>query len=144
MKILLTNAVLLKGGNFQKQFSFFPEINATLSNTDKQILLIYNPKSKLLRFIECEPQEPILKLSVEIQGGLAASTTTQLLKLITNHISNVLYSTGFCEEVGACYWEGFFVRSALKNDSPDQLLEDLSAVTTVSNRKLIQLKEFEG
>jgi len=140
---LLTNAVLLKGEDFQEQFSFFPEINTTLSNVGKnKILLIFNPKSKLMRFIECDHHETILKLSVEIQGDLAASTTTQLLKLITYHISNVLYSTGFCEEVGVCYWEGFFVRSALKKESPDQLLEDLSDVATVSNKKLIQLNEF--
>jgi hypothetical protein len=143
VKILITNAILLKGEDFQEQFSFFPEVNATLSNIEKtKILLIFNPNTKLMRFIECDHHELILKLSVEIQGGLAASTTTQLLKLITNHISNVLYSTGFCEEGGVCYWEGFFVRSALKKDSPDQLLEDLSAVETVANRNLIQLKEF--
>ena len=139
---MLTHAVVLTKEKFQKWFSIFPEIqNPILKDTNCHILLIFNPNSQMMRFIEFDQNEPIMKLVVEIQGGLAASTINQLLKLVTNHVSNTLFSTGFCEKEGNCIWEGFFVRSALKETSLGPLQTDLSHLTSVSKYEILQVHE---
>ncbi|MFX0202853.1 MAG: hypothetical protein ACFFCW_42655, partial [Candidatus Hodarchaeota archaeon] len=84
-----------------------------------------------------------MKLVIETHGGLAASTTNRLLKLISKHISNLLFSTGFCEEEGACYWEGFFLYSTLVEGSLEPLQAALSKVKEISKHEVNYITEYK-
>lgn len=142
VKTLLTQAVLLVGKDIPEMFSFFPELGDTLlKETKNNVLSVYDPKSRIMRFFECDPNETIMKLVIETQGGLGASTTSRLLKLISKHISNLLFSTGFCEEEGACYWEGFFLYSTLADGSLEPLQVALSKVKEISKHEVNQITE---
>lgn len=94
-----------------------------------------------MRFIECDPNETVMKLVIETQGGLAASTTSRLLRLISKHISTLLFSTGFCEEEGTCYWEGFFLYSALADGSLEPLQAALSKFKEISQHEVRHITE---
>lgn len=142
---MLTQAVLLTGKEIPEIFSFIPELgNTLLEETKNNVLSVYDPKSRIMRFIECDPNETVMKLVIETLGGLAASTTSRLLKLISKHISNLLFSTGFCEEEGACYWEGFFLYSALADGSLEPLQAALSKVKEISKHEVNHITEKKG
>lgn len=139
---MLTQAVLFVGKDIPEIFSFFTELgDSLLKETKNNVLSIFDPKSKIMRFFECDSNETVMKLVIETQGGLAASTTSHLLKLISKHISNLLFSTGFCEEDGACYWEGFFLFSALVEGSLEPLQAALSKVKEISKHEVSHITE---
>ncbi len=133
---MITQVYLLKQEDFHKWFTNFPEFGSKqLKQTTGNVLVVFDPQQKIMRFFDCDPIEIVLHLIIEVPGGLASSL--DLMKLISNHISHLLYSTGLCaEEDTTCYWEGVFLESALKLSNPDILQTKLDAITSISKHEI--------
>ena len=137
---MITQVYLLKQEDFHKWFSNFPEFGSKqLKQTAGNVLVVFDPQLKVMRFFNCDPEETVLHLIIEVPGGLASSL--DLMKLISSHISKLLYSTGLCaEDDVTCYWEGLFLESTLKLGNLDILQTKLDEITSISKHEIIRVK----
>lgn len=97
-------------------------------------IMILNPSTRVIRITPTTSNE-VVKLSIVI-SELSPDFLQALGKVLTRHKLKTLYSTGICFTQDTCSYEGYIDMSEFAEIPPDQMREEISKITGISQVNL--------